>query len=198
LKGWVWNFFFGGGLAHGAGGRRTEPTGSPAGVGVRHVAWGRYLFMISSPGNLAAGGDCARRAHWLMILLRPLGLTPHQGGKSVTASGCLFCRIAAGEIPADVVRADPDVVAFRDINPQAPTHILIIPREHISSVSDLEEPQAQVMGKLFLAAKELAREEGIAEGGYRMVVNAGADAGQTVFHIHLHLLGGRGMGWPPG
>lgn len=116
----------------------------------------------------------------------------------MSASGCLFCRIAAGEIPADIVRSDPEVVAFRDINAQAPTHILVIPRKHIPSVDDLEESDAEVMGQLFLAAKELARQEGIADGGYRMVVNAGADAGQTVFHVHLHLLGGRGMAWPPG
>ena len=116
----------------------------------------------------------------------------------MTRADCLFCRIAAGEIPAEVVRTTPDLVAFRDINPQAPTHILIIPRIHVASVSELEEDQAGAMGKLFLAAKELAKEEGIEDGGYRMVVNAGADAGQTVFHIHMHLLGGRGMGWPPG
>ena len=111
---------------------------------------------------------------------------------------CLFCRIAAGEIPAELVHSDQDLVAFRDINPQAPTHILIIPRKHIASVSDLSPEDAEIMGKLFLAAKDLARGEGIEDGGYRMVVNAGSDAGQTVFHIHLHLLGGRGMGWPPG
>ena len=116
----------------------------------------------------------------------------------MTSSDCLFCRIGAGEIPADVIRATSDWVAFRDINPQAPTHILIIPRLHVASVSELEEAQTGVMGRLFLAAKELAREEGIDEAGYRMVVNAGADAGQTVFHIHMHLLGGREMGWPPG
>jgi histidine triad (HIT) family protein len=111
---------------------------------------------------------------------------------------CLFCRIVAGEIPADIVRSDEDLVAFRDINPQAPTHVLLIPRKHIPSVSDLSPEDAETMGKLFLAAKELAKEEGIEDGGYRMVVNAGPDAGQTVFHIHLHLLGGRGMRWPPG
>ena len=116
----------------------------------------------------------------------------------MSESDCLFCRIAQGQIPADLVRSNDEAVAFRDIHPQAPTHILIIPRKHISSVSELEEADARLLGTLFLMAKELAREEGIAEGGYRMVVNAGADAGQTVFHIHLHLLGGRGMGWPPG
>ena len=113
-------------------------------------------------------------------------------------SNCLFCRIVAGEIPADVVRSTPEAVAFRDINAQAPTHILIIPRKHIPSVTELVPEDAEIMGQLFLVAQELAREEGIDEGGYRMVVNAGADAGQTVFHIHLHLLGGRGMAWPPG
>jgi histidine triad (HIT) family protein len=113
-------------------------------------------------------------------------------------SDCLFCRIAQGEIPAELVRTDPEVVAFRDIHPQAPTHILIIPRKHVSSVRELADTDAELMGKLFLAARDLAREEGISETGYRMVVNAGAGAGQTVFHIHLHLLGGRGMGWPPG
>jgi histidine triad (HIT) family protein len=97
-----------------------------------------------------------------------------------------------------VVLETPHVLAFRDINPQAPTHILIIPREHVPSVSEMGEGQAQLMGRLFLAARDLAREEGIQEGGYRMVVNAGPDAGQTVFHVHMHLLGGRGMGWPPG
>jgi len=111
---------------------------------------------------------------------------------------CLFCRIVAGEIPADIVRSDEDMVAFRDIHPQAPTHLLLIPRKHIASVSDLSPEDAETMGKLFLAAKDLAQEEGIEDGGYRMVVNAGPDAGQTVFHIHLHLLGGRGMSWPPG
>ena len=111
---------------------------------------------------------------------------------------CLFCRIAAEEIPADIVRATPDAIAFRDIHPQAPTHILIIPRRHIGSVNELDPADSDVMGKLFLMAKELAAEEGLAHDGYRMVVNAGADAGQTVFHIHLHLLGGRVMGWPPG
>ena len=116
----------------------------------------------------------------------------------MSSPDCLFCKIATGKIPAQLVHETPDVVAFRDISPQAPTHILIIPRRHIPSVSDLGEGDADLMGKLFLAARELATEEGIEENGYRMVVNAGADAGQTVFHIHLHLLGGRSMGWPPG
>ena len=111
---------------------------------------------------------------------------------------CLFCRIAAGEIPADQVYADEHVVAFRDIAPQAPTHVLIIPRKHIASVNDLAPDDTEVIGNLYQAAKALAEQEGIAEDGYRMVINAGADGGQTVFHIHLHLLGGRAMAWPPG
>lgn len=116
----------------------------------------------------------------------------------MAGTDCLFCRIVAGEIPADVVLSTPDLMAFRDINPQAPTHILIIPKVHVASVSDLDPDQAELMGKLFLAAQELAEREGIAPEGYRMVVNAGVAAGQTVFHIHMHLLGGRGMAWPPG
>lgn len=111
---------------------------------------------------------------------------------------CLFCQIVEGEMSADVVHEDDDLMAFRDINPQAPTHILIIPREHIASVDDLEEEHAPLMGRLHLAARDLAREEGLADDGYRLVVNTGARAGQSVFHIHLHLLGGRAMKWPPG
>ena len=113
-------------------------------------------------------------------------------------SDCLFCRIAEGEIPAELVHSDTEVVAFRDIHPQAPSHILIIPRKHIPSVASLADGDAHLMGKLFLVARKLAEEEGVSEDGYRMVVNAGSAAGQTVFHIHLHLLGGRGMEWPPG
>jgi len=111
---------------------------------------------------------------------------------------CLFCRIAEGEISADVIHEDDQVVAFRDINPQAPTHVLVIPREHVASVDDLEEEHAELVGRLFLAAREIARDEGLDDGGYRLVVNTGAGAGQSVFHIHLHLLGGRAMKWPPG
>lgn len=116
----------------------------------------------------------------------------------MSEADCLFCRIASGEIPAQEVRSTQDLVAFRDINPQAPTHILIVPRKHISSVAKMGEEDAELIGKLFLMARDLAEEEKIAEPGFRMVVNAGADAGQTVLHIHLHLLGGRQMAWPPG
>ncbi len=111
---------------------------------------------------------------------------------------CIFCRIAAGEIPAKIVRQDDDTVAFRDLNPQAPMHVLIIPRRHVPSVNVLEGGDAELMGRLFLAAKEIARDEGVAASGYRMVINAGPNAGQSVDHIHLHVLGGRGLAWPPG
>ena len=111
---------------------------------------------------------------------------------------CLFCKICSGDIPAEIVMETDDIVAFRDINPQAPTHILIIPRKHIPTINDLGEEDAGIVDKVFLAARDLAREEGLAEPGYRVVMNCNAAAGQTVFHIHLHLLGGRDLGWPPG
>jgi histidine triad (HIT) family protein len=109
---------------------------------------------------------------------------------------CLFCRIVRREIPATLVYEDEHVIAFRDINPQAPTHVVIVPRDHVASLNDASD-DAQI-GRLSLAAAKIARDQGIAESGYRTVVNTNGDAGQTVFHIHLHLLGGRRMGWPPG
>jgi histidine triad (HIT) family protein len=111
---------------------------------------------------------------------------------------CLFCKIIAGDIPADIVYESEHAIAFRDINPQAPTHVLIIPRQHIATVNALESGDAQLVGELFLAAKQIARQEGVAERGYRLTMNCNAAAGQTVFHLHLHLLGGRDLGWPPG
>jgi histidine triad (HIT) family protein len=113
-------------------------------------------------------------------------------------SETLFSKIAAGEIPADIVYQDEDVVAFRDIGPQAPTHVLVIPRKPIRTINDLEVDDAVLVGKMFLAAKQIAEQEGISEAGYRTVINCNAAAGQTVFHLHLHLLGGRPMQWPPG
>jgi len=112
------------------------------------------------------------------------------------ADDCLFCRIIRGEIPAKLVYESPEVVAFRDINPQAPTHMLIIPRGHVASLNQATD--AAMLGRLSLVAAELAKQEGIADSGYRTVINTNGAAGQTVFHIHLHLLGGRAMGWPPG
>ena len=111
---------------------------------------------------------------------------------------CLFCGIAAGEIPADIVYRDESVLAFRDIAPQAPVHLLIIPRKHIGSVTDLEEEDGATIGHAMTAARRLAAENGVAESGFRIVVNSGPDARQSVHHIHLHLLGGRSMDWPPG
>ena len=113
-------------------------------------------------------------------------------------SDCLFCKILEGEIPADIVFENDDVLAFRDVNPQAPTHILIIPRKHISTTNDLTENDEVIMGKLFNTAKVIAAQEGVSDDGYRMVVNCNEKAGQTVFHIHMHLLAGRSMTWPPG
>ena len=112
------------------------------------------------------------------------------------ADDCLFCKIAHQEIPVPLVFDSPDVVAFRDINPQAPTHVLVIPRDHIPSLSHASDPA--LIGRLSLVAAEIAEQEGIAESGYRVVMNTNKDAGQTVFHVHLHVLGGRHMTWPPG
>ncbi|RDH87004.1 MAG: histidine triad nucleotide-binding protein [endosymbiont of Escarpia spicata] len=113
-------------------------------------------------------------------------------------SDCLFCKMVSGDIQPNVVYEDDDVLAFRDLNPQAPTHILVIPKRHISTLNDLEPGDEALMGNLVLTAARIAEKEGIAEAGYRTLLNCNAEAGQTVFHIHLHLLGGRPMGWPPG
>jgi histidine triad (HIT) family protein len=113
-------------------------------------------------------------------------------------SDCLFCRIAAGEVPATVVHRDDEVVAIRDIAPRAPTHILLMPRRHIASVSELTDADGPMMGHLMVVAGELARSEGIDEQGYRLVSNVGRWGGQTVDHLHLHLMGGRSFDWPPG
>ncbi len=110
---------------------------------------------------------------------------------------CLFCRIAAGEIPAAKVHEDDLVFAIRDINPQAPTHALVMPIAHVASAADLTEADAPLLGRLFAVAAELARRDGL-DGGWRLVSNVGSDGGQSVAHLHLHLLGGRAMGWPPG
>ena len=111
---------------------------------------------------------------------------------------CLFCKIISGDIPADIVYESDSAIAFRDINPQAPTHVLVIPRKHIATINDLNESDKDTVGNLYLAAKEIAQGEGIADDGYRAVMNCNAGAGQTVFHIHLHVLGGRSLTWPPG
>jgi histidine triad (HIT) family protein len=111
---------------------------------------------------------------------------------------CLFCRIVSGEIPASMVYEDDEVIAFNDINPQAPLHVLVIPKRHISTTNDLSTQDDALIGTLVRRAAAIAREKGYADRGYRSVLNCNAEAGQTVFHIHLHLLAGRGLGWPPG
>jgi histidine triad (HIT) family protein len=113
-------------------------------------------------------------------------------------SDCLFCKFVNGEIKPDTVYEDDHVLAFRDINPQAPTHVLVVPKRHISTLNDLSADDGELIGKLYLAAQQVARQEGIDEPGYRTVINCNELAGQSVFHIHLHLLGGRAMAWPPG
>ena len=114
------------------------------------------------------------------------------------ADACLFCRIVAGEIPAAVVHETPDTLAFRDINPRAPVHVLVIPRRHLSSIAELEALDIELAGRLLLVAAEVARQEGIADRGYRVISNVGAWGGQTVDHLHLHVMGGRAFHWPPG
>lgn len=116
----------------------------------------------------------------------------------MNSTDCLFCKILAGDISADIIFESDDVLAFRDINPQAPTHVLIIPRRHVATINDLSAGDEALLGNLFLAAKNIAADEGIADAGYRVAMNCNAAAGQTVFHLHLHLLGGRQLGWPPG
>ena len=113
-------------------------------------------------------------------------------------SDCIFCKIIAGEIPSTQVFSDERVTAFRDINPAAPTHVLIIPNRHIASVNDLNPEDESLVGHLFTAAKQIAAQEGVAESGYRLIINTGPDGGQEVFHIHLHLLGGQRMRHPMG
>jgi len=114
------------------------------------------------------------------------------------AQDCLFCKIARREIPSDFLYEDESVVAFRDINPQAPLHVLVIPRRHIEKISQLKREDGDLVVRIITAANRIAAEQGIAESGYRLIFNCGADGGQEVYHIHLHLLGGRKMNWPPG
>jgi histidine triad (HIT) family protein len=112
------------------------------------------------------------------------------------ADDCIFCKIIRQEIPAPLIFSSDHCVAFRDTNPQAPTHVLVVPREHITSLNEARD--AALLGELSIAAAQIAKSDGIAESGYRTVINTNGDAGQTVFHVHLHLLGGRSLSWPPG
>lgn len=111
---------------------------------------------------------------------------------------CLFCKIVAGEIPAKILYENDSVLAFEDINPHAPLHALVIPKKHIATINDIQPDDAPVIGEMYLAAKEIAAQAGYSDAGYRTVMNCGVDAGQTVFHIHLHVLAGRSLSWPPG
>ncbi len=118
--------------------------------------------------------------------------------RRVSGTECIFCRIVAGEVPADEVASSPLTFAFRDINPAMPSHVLVVPREHIESAATLQPAHAEVLSEMFQTARQVAREEGLAERGYRLVLNVGEDAQNSVPHLHLHVLGGRPMGWPPG
>ncbi len=111
--------------------------------------------------------------------------------------GCIFCKIASGETPARVVYEDEDALAFEDIAPQSPVHVLVIPKKHISTLNELEDADNALVGHLFQVAQKVARQRGVEQSGYRCVMNCNADAGQTVFHIHLHVMGGKPMHWPP-
>ena len=115
----------------------------------------------------------------------------------MSESDCLFCKIVEGQIPADKVHEDDDVIAFRDINPQAPVHLLVVPRRHIASLNDASSEDQALLGRILLAARNLAQKEGVGSG-YRVVNNCGESAGQSVFHLHFHVLGGRALTWPPG
>lgn len=111
---------------------------------------------------------------------------------------CLFCKMVTGEIKPDVVYEDDRVLAFNDVNPQAPVHFLVVPKEHVATLNDLDDGHAELVGRLFLAAQKVAKDQGFADLGYRTVINCNRQAGQSVFHVHLHVLAGRVMRWPPG
>ncbi|MCS7252686.1 MAG: histidine triad nucleotide-binding protein [Armatimonadota bacterium] len=114
------------------------------------------------------------------------------------ARGCIFCDIASGKVQSRIAYEDEDVIAFHDINPQAPIHILIIPKKHIANLNETSDDDLKLLSKLLLVARDIAKKEGVSERGYRIVLNTNREAGQSVFHIHFHLLGGRPFGWPPG
>jgi histidine triad (HIT) family protein len=118
--------------------------------------------------------------------------------KEARVSDCLFCKIVSGDVPADLVRETDDTVAFRDINPQAPVHVLVIPRAHHATMAELAAADASLAAAVLAECGQVAAAEGLAESGYRTVFNTGSGAGQVVFHVHAHVLGGRGLGWPPG
>ncbi len=157
-------------------------------------------------GARAGGGAGALRVHPPSDMIGWEGTTarvcppanPIHEARHVNPSDCIFCRIAAGEIPAAVVYRDEHVLAFRDIDPQAPMHVLVVPRRHIPSLELAADADRELLGRLLQGASAAARAEGYAESGYRAVLNVGADGGQLVPHVHVHVLGGRQLGWPPG
>jgi histidine triad (HIT) family protein len=116
----------------------------------------------------------------------------------MSEQNCIFCKIVGGEIPANIVHSDEQAVAFRDINPQAPVHVLVIPRTHLESLDDAAQRDEAPLGHLLRVAARVANQEGLSESGYRTVINTGAGAGQSVFHLHVHVIGGRALSWPPG
>jgi len=120
------------------------------------------------------------------------------GKKGKKMAECLFCRIVSKKVPAKIIYEDERILAFEDINPQAPVHALVIPKKHISTTLDIEDEDNELIGLLFQTAGKIAKEKGIAERGFRLVVNTNQEAGQTVYHVHIHILGGRHMHWPPG
>lgn len=111
---------------------------------------------------------------------------------------CLFCQVVSGEVKANVVYEDPELLVFQDINPQAPTHLLIIPKQHIATINDADSKDEQLLGRMLLTARQMAKTQGIADKGYRLLFNVNSEGGQVIYHIHLHLIGGRQMHWPPG
>jgi histidine triad (HIT) family protein len=125
-------------------------------------------------------------------------VNPKEGPQMQPEAGCLFCRIVRGEVRSDVLHRDERMVAFQDVNPQAPFHALVVPVRHVPTLDDLRAGDASLVADAVFRATELAREHGLVKGGYRLVWNCGPDAGQSVFHVHLHVLGGRRLGWPPG
>jgi histidine triad (HIT) family protein len=113
-------------------------------------------------------------------------------------SGCIFCRVIEGSIPAKIVYQDEHTLAFDDINPQAPVHTLVIPKRHVASVQELGESDQALLGRILLTCAKIAKDKGLSDSGFRLIANTGRDGGQTVFHLHFHVMGGRHMGWPPG
>ena len=155
--------------------------------------------MSTPPGGVSmTERDDLLRGHPGLLPVPSIPFHPHAKEVRLMDENCLFCRIVAGEIPAEVVLDTERVLAFRDIGPQAPTHVLVIPKRHIVSLGAATDEDRDLLGEILLAGRDVARSEGISEAGFRVVANTGADGGQSVDHLHLHVLGGRTLAWPPG